>query len=497
MNRPGYALPLVPGSGAGTPRLGAAHIWLAPLLLLPIALMGPNRGLGLYACLVLGVGLGLLWRRGEPPILPFIFLYQWFQAALGVFYGNLVHLPVYALVRFPGRDDMAVFLLLTGLAVLALAARLTAGPAIRGLLPLARTFVAARPLKFWLLLFVAAWVFSTACTALAGRAGGFRQPLLALSEVKWAAFILLTLATFAVPGRSKVGWLAVFGFQFALSIGGFFSSFKEVFFYSLIGLAASNVRFTVRIVLPAAVLAGALLLLGVIWTAVKGEYRAYVNAGSGQQVVLVDYEDRLTELVRLVSQLDGQAMANAADQMARRIMYYEFFGVVLERVPSLLPHSNGAIWGEAALRAVTPRLLFPDKQAINDSELTNLYTGLGVASYRQGTSVSIGYMAEAYVDFGPVFMFILIAALGLFLGFAYRWLLTRPGRSGVLGMALAPFALMPANYLETSSLKLVPSLVLSAAACLVILYVLGPRLFRPAVRAGTLRSAGPARPTGA
>lgn len=453
-------------------------VWLASLALVPFAIIGPNAALALYACLVLALGLRVLWRPGEPPILLFIFLYQWIQAAVAAFYGNLLGVPIDALTPYMGQDTLANFLQLTALLVLALAMRLAAGGSIRSIFPRIQSFVAARPLRFWIWIYVVAWIFSAACGWLASRSGGLRQPLLSLAEVKWAAFVLLTLATFAVPGRRKAAWLVVFGFEFLLSVGGFFASFKSVFFYALIGLVASNVRFKARMVLPAAVLAGVLLLFGLVWTAIKGEYRDFVNGGTGQQVVLVSYSDRISELGRLVSQLDGQQLSAAADQMIRRLMYFEFFGVVLDRVPDVIPYAGGEIWGEAILRPFMPRLLFPSKSAINDFELTNHYTGLGVASASQGTSISMGYMAEAYIDFGPFFMFAPIAMLGFFLGYLYRWLLRRPGQEAVLGTTLAPFALMPAGLLETSSLKMVPSLVLSVVACLVVLKVLAPRLFR-------------------
>jgi hypothetical protein len=135
------------------------------------------------------------------------------------------------------------------------------------------------------------------------------------------------------------------------------------------------------------------------------------------------------------------------------------------------------IWGEAVTRAFTPRILFPDKRAINDSDLTRQYTGLDVGGTDQGTSISLGYMAESYIDFGPVLMFAPIAALGLGLGRFYRWLLHRPGPMAVLGAALAPFALLPALLAETSILKMVPSLILTLLTCLVVLKVLAPMVF--------------------
>lgn len=462
---------------AARPRTHLGLAWLAPLFLLPIALTGPNTGLALYACFVLGIGTSLLWRPGEPPILLLIFIYQWIQAALGLFYANLLGVPLEVVAEYPGRHEMAVSLMLTSLLILSVAIRLTAGPSVHGLFTRLQAFVVARPLRFWVRIFIMAWIFSIGCASAAWAAGGLKQVLLNLANIKWAGFMLLTLATFTVPNRSKVPWTLAFGFQFVVSLGGYFSSFKEVFFYALIGLAASNVRFRFKMLFPVAILASVLLFFGLIWTAIKIEYRDFVNQGTNQQVVLVSYPERVAEIVRLTSNLTAQDLPVAANTMIKRLMYFEFFGVVLNRVPSVLPYADGQIWLDAVRRPFMPRLLFPNKSSVNDSDLTNLYTGLGFATASQGVSISMGYMAEAYIDFGPIIMFLPIAGLGLLLGAFYRRLLSQPGLGAALGVALAPFALMPALLTETSSLKLVPALGLSGISCWLVLNILAPRLF--------------------
>jgi hypothetical protein len=473
---------------AARPGINLGSAWLVPLLLLPIAIAGPNTGLAIYACSVLGIGMSLLLRPGEPPILFLIFIYQWIQASVGLFYANLFGLPITSISEHDGQHELAIFLLLTGLLVLVLTIRLTTGPVIRGLFPRVQVFVAARPLRFWLWLFLGAWIFSEICAYAAGASGGLQQVFLSLANVKWVAFILLTLATFAVPNRPKLPWILVFGFQFVFSIGGYFSSFKDVFYFAVIGIIASNVRIKARVLISVSVLACILVFLGLVWTAIKKDYRSFVNGGSGQQVVLVSYSERVSEIGYLVSKLDEKDLPGAADQLMNRLMYFEFFGVVLDRVPNVLPYADGQIWLDAVRRPFMPRILFPNKSAVNDSDLTNRYTGLRVATASQGTSISMGYMAEAYIDFGPVLMFLPIAGLGLFLGAFYRRLLSQPGLGAALGVALAPFALMPALSTETSSLKLVPALGLSIISCWIIMRILAPRLFGLSRKARRRRS---------
>jgi hypothetical protein len=48
-------------------------------------------------------------------------------------------------------------------------------------------------------------------------------------------------------------------------------------------------------------------------------------------------------------------------------IYYPALAV--ERVPSILPHTNGAILNDALTHIVTPRVFFPDKpELMSDSE---------------------------------------------------------------------------------------------------------------------------------
>lgn len=454
-------------------------LWLPPSLLFPLAVSGPNFALGLYAVTVLAFGLRLLWRPGEPPILLFIFLWQWMQSATGALYGNAIGVSLAVLHPYTGRHEFASGLMLTGVLVLALCMRATAGPPQLDIHTRIKTFLLAPPFTYWVRIYTITWVFSAICEVIAPMAGGLRLPFLTMATVKWASFLLLTMAAFTSPNPfAKTVWGWIFGIEFILSIGGFFSGFKEVFFFALFGLAAANIRLDRRILFTAALMATAVVGLALVWTAIKVEYRAVLNGGTGQQVELLDYGERIAELGRLVSRVDSAALGNATDHLASRVMYHVFFGVAAERVPAVLPHTYGEIWIEAIARPLMPRLLFPNKREIHDSDLTNRFTGLDLATKEQGASISLGYMAEAYIDFGVPFMFFAIGVLGVALGAFYRWLLHQRGSLALAGVSLAPVALMPAYLAETSILKMVSSLVLMLLVSVVVIKILAPTLLR-------------------
>ena len=130
----------------------------------------------------------------------------------------------------------------------------------------------------------------------------------------------------------------------------------------------------------------------------------------------------------------------------------EFFGVVLVNVPASLPHTLGAILWDAIIRPFMPRLLFVDKDEIDDTARTNFYTG-GLAGSSEGTSISLGYIAEAYIDFGAFGMFAALAAIGVFYGAIYRALLRWRASRGLLGMAMATAVLTSAAPWRTASPK--------------------------------------------
>ena len=86
----------------------------------------------------------------------------------------------------------------------------------------------------------------------------------------------------------------------------------------------------------------------------------------------VAYPERMAKLAELVTQLDGNAMADASEQLLQRLAYVDFFGLVLNTVPTVLPHEGGALWWDAISRPFMPRLFFPEKTAIDDTVRTSL-----------------------------------------------------------------------------------------------------------------------------
>jgi hypothetical protein len=207
-----------------------------------------------------------------------------------------------------------------------------------------------------------------------------------------------------------------------------------------------------------------------VWTAVKLDYRQFVSGGETAQIVTVAYRDRITRLAQMVGQLDGSDLADASESMLLRISYVDLFGVVLDRVPAALPHEDGALWRDAVTRPFMPRIFFPAKSTIEDSERTVYYTGIYLAGAEQGTSISIGYMGDSYIDFGAAGMMIPLFGFGLMLGGFYRGMI-RLDHARLLGMSLATATIFGASLLESSITKTFGGLVVAMLVSWLVLRI--------------------------
>lgn len=447
------------------------------LVLLFVLGAGPNFLLASLACGVLAMGGFLLWRPGEAPILLFVFLYQWMQAAAAPFYGNFRNLRLTELLVNSGAHGLATALTLIGLLILAAGMRIGAGPAGGWGAYQVRNMVLAQPQHRWFALYIAAWIGAAAAKYAIALIPGLAQLFLGIAALKWSAYVLLTYAVFIRPGGNKIAWAAIFIFEFVMALGGYFSTFKEVFLYSIIATGAALVKFSFRKSATPVLLALVLVAFGVLWTSVKSEYRTYVRGDSSAQVVAVNLGQTTSKLYELVSSLDGAALVSGVDQMVHRVMYVEYFGVVLNNVPAIIPHEGGGIWRDAIRRPFMPRMFFPEKSIIDESALLNKYTGLSVAGMGEGTQISIGYMGESYIDFGAFGMMLAVFAWGVVLGVVYRWFVTDRKYGGPLGMGLAAGVLMSVAYLETSSAKSVGGLLASVLAAWIVSRLVVPATF--------------------
>ncbi len=429
------------------PALTAGFVALSGL-----GLLSPNPLLTAASILVLFLLFKLLWRPGEPPILLLVGGFQWVQATARVFFANLAGVPIEELAPMISLEK-AAWLSLIGIIALALGmkAGLLKFKSLRRCDPYEETQRFSIDKAFTLYLIGAG--SAAFVGGFAWLIPGLTQALLAAIAVKWVLFFLLG---FLVLQRKERYILLVVagGIEFVSGLG-FFADFRDVFLLSLVMVFAVKTRLKPRTVLLGLVLIISLGFVAAIWTVIKQDYRDFATGGDRtRQVTVVSRSEQLTKMVQLVGAVTWQDLEYAIEPLFERLAYIDFFAHTIDYVPAVREHEGGRLWMGSILHFLQPRIIFPNKPVLpSDSELTMAYTGLVLASTDQGTSFSIGYMGESYIDFGPYFMFSAIFLLGLIWGLIYYYFLKK-AKNRVVGYAFASAMLLNAHTLEIATIKL-------------------------------------------
>jgi hypothetical protein len=370
----------------------------------------------LPAIILLWVAWDELWPEGGPPVLALAFTYQWAQVFIGLFYYPLTGRTH---PRFRADEPTAI----TALGLLCLIS-LLAG-LVFGLRALNRPEQPneSRPQYFFsegvaLLLYFAFVAFANAISLVADDWVEFAQPLRAAVYMRFALLYLL-LRRYSAERR----WLAFTLIGVIEVLTGFttyFATFREGFIVMLLAVLE---RFDWRRRTDWAVLGSlglAMIAAGAVWTAVKGQVRAEIDASDPQA-------SRLNRLARVreisFDRFDrvGDNLFVILDNLVDRQWAVYYPSLALRQVPEREPHSNGTFLWTAILHPLTPRIIFPEKpDLMSDSDKVRRYAGVWVAGAERNTSIAFGYAAESYVDFGVPVMFLPIFLFGLFLGAAYR-----------------------------------------------------------------------------
>lgn len=140
-----------------------------------------------------------------------------------------------------------------------------------------------------------------------------------------------------------------------------------------------------------------ILTSALTWLIVREDYRNYLNQGSGLQEVTISMSQRLDYLAKLINTIDFGNLAGGIKFSVDRTSYSDFLAQVMDRVPAYTSYENGDLFLNTIKHVFMPRLFFPQKKSLDDSEVTNIYTGRMYSGAAQGVSIGIGYMAYYYL----------------------------------------------------------------------------------------------------
>jgi hypothetical protein len=254
-----------------------------------------------------------------------------------------------------------------------------------------------------------------------GNSSGFAQVLVTFVSFKWIFFVIYGYIVVTGKGNKFI-FVGIILFEFFSGLYSYFSSFKEVLFYSIILALPFIKKVSFRQLIATTLISTSLLLLLLTWTIIKGKYREFLNQGTRKQVVSVSKSDALSEIQDQLSNLKWEKYQEASNVFLYRTQYILHLSRTMDRVPSVLPHEYGNLWMSNVLYVITPRMFNPDKPVYQATVKTNKYTGSRYAGFKQGASFSLGYFADSYVDFGHVLMYVPLLLIASFVSFIYLFL---------------------------------------------------------------------------
>lgn len=242
-----------------------------------------------------------------------------------------------------------------------------------------------------------------------------------LFYLKWGFFLVTFISVFKRAPDLKIFLFAIIGVEFVLGLSSFFASnFINIIIFSIIAFMSVTKKISFARGIVFFIFGIALFHVSVLWTASKNTYRSFLKNGQISQSVDVDKDKARAKLFELIVKVDARTYQLAIEDLVNRVGYVHFFAAAVRMVPERIPYEGGKVYQEAISHYLVPRFINPDKPKLDDSKHTNKYTGLGLSGRERATSFSLGSFADAYIDFGPIFMIIPIFLFGYMAGFFFR-----------------------------------------------------------------------------
>jgi hypothetical protein len=151
-----------------------------------------------------------------------------------------------------------------------------------------------------------------------------------------------------------------------------------------------------------------------------------VTGAAESQQITVPLEQRMAYLGDRALNIGDTKWGETSYVLLTRFAYVDIFGQVIGVDRGIREPVAMRQWKEAFAHVFQPRFLFPNKPVLSDSDVfIRLARSDPMEQVRLGTSISVGYMAENYVDLGFPGMLAGIFGYGLLLALVARYFMTR------------------------------------------------------------------------
>jgi hypothetical protein len=308
-----------------------------------------------------------------------------------------------------------------------------------------------------LYVYIAAFLISGVLNPIRFLLPGYTQIIITIVNLKWFFFLLFGFQVLLKQKKKKEFYFFI-GLEFILGFYSFFSDFKTVVFFVVVLYLTLLTAISLKKMIIGSVVIILVFFGATIWTTVKVEYRQFLNKGSASQNVEVSQNEALTKLYQITNSQGNNVSGSATEKFLDRLQATYHFAKTMDRVPDIVPYQNGKNWGETFAFVLTPRLFNPDKGDLNTSDKASKYTGIKYAGLSQGTSFSLGYFGDCYIDFGLFGMMIALFIIGLLFGSTYFYFLRNASPNFIFNYSVVCALFMKFFALEMDSVFFIGSL---------------------------------------
>lgn len=457
---------------------------------LVIATLGAAISMAPWEVAESGVALSaiflLLWRNSDPPVLLLPPLFQWTEVAIVPLSTIWKRQPLNSLSPFGANLEAAALFGLLGIVCLAFGLKIAMGRTV-GIDQRLRKEVSLMSFDRLFRVSISLMVGGYLIAALLPFAGPAREFFHYGSNLRYVGFFML--AYWCLVRRQQMEILGlVVAFEIVFGMTGFFADFKYTLLALFVAALSARSKLTVKDAILISVSITLLFMTAIFWSEVKPTYRAFVNEGSGGQVVLVPISDRIDFLAQEAASFDLEKVADGFNILVARHGYIDYLARAMEFVPNGRPYENGGITLAVIQHISIPRVLYPSKpQLPSDSDVTAKYTGGDDTLGGSNTSISLGYLAELYADFGYFGALIAATVIGMILGLVYRFLNSSRQTPALVTVGLTLVPAFELAYFGTAYVKIVGGMLFASAVCIAIQRFGGLLFARQLIQRGRAR----------
>jgi len=381
--------------------------------------------LTLIAGYVLVVILKSLWKPFCPPVLLYFISLQWLQVFASILYADFLGVGIPELF---GSHDIEFLFIMTFLQILVITLVLKNYVRVTHTLNVTKEKLAEAAERLntrnIIIAYFVSAIFVPLIPSLTKGNASLYQLMISFGILKYMFVGMLVFILLLKRNKNSPLIIGILIFDFIISFASFFSDFKTLLIMIIVIYFTVNPtlrRDALLRMLPVVLL---LLLFFSFWSYVKGGYREFLNQGLGRQVKTVSNTDALKYMYNEATTFEVGSIKEGASVLLSRVQYMERYSEVYYRVPAEIEHQDGKDLASVVEFLLVPRIINENKGVKDASVRTSYYTGQEFSNSSQGTSISMGYFCDLYIDFGLYIMFIPLILLYILIGIIYQKLIT-------------------------------------------------------------------------